>query len=69
MMLALMDFLPDYCPKCGVKHAPWSAYGREDWHAGASHQCLSCRLMYARADTDAMLEAADKSNSDLSRYV
>jgi len=70
-VIAVMDFMPGYCPNCGAELAMnQSLYAHYDWAAGASHRCpKECGIHFARADHEEVLKAADASNSDLRMYV
>lgn len=66
-MIALFDFVPEFCPHCGTAFK-LTAYNRDDYNAGASCECRSCHLSYARVGRPEMLRAATDSGSDLARY-
>jgi len=68
-MIALFDFMPAFCPRCGGPLGPWDRAETGDLLAWASHYCLSCGMKFAVAPTDNLLAAADNADSDLRKYV
>jgi hypothetical protein len=73
-MIAVYDFVPNYCPNCGAKielkgRAPGGWWRDADYHAGASHSC-DCGLLYQKADREDILKAADAyEHGDLRQYA
>lgn len=67
-MYAILDYQPRYCPNCGHRftHGP---YEREDFNARASFECRDCQASYQKADTDAILNAAEAAGGDMKRMA
>ena len=77
-MLAIYDFIPNFCPNCGRDagldgYAPCfitagKHYRRDaDYNALAAHSC-ECYLVFQKADTQAILDAAENSGGDMKQY-
>jgi hypothetical protein len=67
-MIALFNFTPSHCPRCGVELGNWDTYGRQDFFAGCAHTCRGCGLHYAYAPGEKILETA-AATGDMGRYV
>ena len=61
--VALFDFQPLYCPKCGHKIVE----DQSDYKTGFSYSCAKCDLSYQFSIRKEMLELS-KLNGDLAQY-
>lgn len=80
MSIALYDFVPKFCPQCGVEvkgltgvtYDPISYIvlfkNDSDYKAHCSATCPSCGLKYQYAGTKDLLKAASDSGGDLEYY-
>jgi hypothetical protein len=76
-MIALFDFLPNFCPNCGAETVgsfeqtesdrQCGLHPHHDYNFGASHSC-DCGLMFQKCDTQAMIDASD-AYGDLKQYA
>lgn len=67
-MVALFNFTPSHCPRCGKDFGNWDRYGRQDFFAGCAHTCPGCGLHYAYAPGERLLAVASE-DGDMGRYV
>jgi hypothetical protein len=70
MSVAVFDFIPTYCPRCGEKTGltGTGAGGIADYVHHASHYCRGCGLGYQYVETENILSAADRDRGDLRHH-
>lgn len=69
-MIALLDFVPKFCPVCGTPFSLISHDQIPDFFSGASFGCQkNCGITYAYAETQVLRIAATSAGSDLARYA
>lgn len=69
-MIALFDFVPRYCPNCGLPTRVRSdPINLAEYSGHLSFYCSYCELIFQKAYTSEMLRAAKVSGGDLHESV
>lgn len=67
-MIALFNFIPNYCPLCGKNIRPYGSLATADYLEGLSHTC-SCGLHYQYIKDKTILDALEQEESDMPLYL
>ena len=69
-MIALYDFIPKFCPNCGLPTMIRSdAVNLAEFSSNLCFLCSFCGMAYQRAETNAIFRAAATSGGDLFKVV
>jgi hypothetical protein len=67
-MIALYDFIPKFCPNCGLPTMLRSdPVNMAEFSSNLCFLCSFCGLTYQRAESNTMYQAATKSGGDLAK--
>jgi hypothetical protein len=65
-MIAIFDFIPKYCPNCGLPTLVRSdPVNLAEFSSHLSFFCSYCELVFQKAHTNEILRAAQTSGGDL----